>query len=459
MQEQNFEKQVDKIMDDLVIQPSPSVWQKVEEQIRRKKDRRRIVFWLLPVLLVSIGLSYWFISSDSNGMQKQIDIPSANLKENINSIVKTPSPDQQEILPASPGNTIKRNQELQTSNKKYFSDKNNINTQVHTKQNFQNTTINEIFKPIPDSLNTQVIDPTIEVQKDIILNIPNEQLPVKKSDSTVSEVEEKAQLEVANSIVDSSEVVQIELDTSNEVPTGDKTILSDASSKWKIVPYVAAGFSNVSKGLFDPVASADYSATPGNTTGGSFFPPSVPEKGLYFSGGIRMIKKLNNRFEISTGIQYSYISTKQYIGTRVVNDTIISYSNMQLRVQDYYQNGNTKKYTNNYHFISLPVAIEYQLLNNFPLSIQAGVSVNRLVSTNALLYNSNSNIQFENDKVWNKTQLHSFSGLQFHFFKNKSFSFKTGPFVQYSFTRLEQNRKQFLSVAGLQSQFYFQNKK
>jgi hypothetical protein len=145
----------------------------------------------------------------------------------------------------------------------------------------------------------------------------------------------------------------------------------------------------------------------------------------------------------------------------VINDTTISYSNQPVRLQNYYQNGNTNKYTNNYHFISLPVAIEYQLLKNIPLSLHAGVSLNRLVSTNALLNNSNSSIQFENDKAWNKTQLHSFSGLQFHFFKNKSFSFKAGPFLQYSLTPLEKNtnRKQFLSVAGLQTQFYFQNKK
>jgi hypothetical protein len=453
MQEQNFEKQVDKLLDDLVIQPSQSVWPKVEEQIRRKKDRSRIVFWLLPVLLVGIGLSYWLISSDSKVIQNNSEIVSATSKQNNNSIVKTLKPDHQENVTASTDKIIKKNQQLQTSNKENFSDKSNINFQVHTKENFPN---NEVSKYTPAASATQTIKPTVEVQKETISNISEEQVPFKKLDSTVSEVGEKVEIEVENTIVDSSEVVQKELENNNELLDTANPILSNVTSKWKMAPYVAAGLSNVSEGLFDPVASADFPSMPGNTTGsGSFFPPSVPEKGTYFAAGLRIGKKLNTRFEISTGIQYNYFSTKQNIGTRVVSDTTILYSNMQVRVQDYYRNGNTKKYTNNYHFISLPVAIEYQLLNNIPLSMHAGFSLNRLVSTNALLYNSNSNIQFENDKAWNKTQLHSFSGLQFHFSKNKSFSFKAGPFIQYSFTRLEQNRKQFLSVAGLQSQFYF----
>ncbi len=49
MQEQNFEKQVRRKMDELSLSPSAPVWNKVEEQIRKKKDRRRIVLWLLPL--------------------------------------------------------------------------------------------------------------------------------------------------------------------------------------------------------------------------------------------------------------------------------------------------------------------------------------------------------------------------------------------------------------------------
>src|SRR5215203_5245286 len=61
MQEQNFERQVKQKMEELSLTPSEPVWRKVEEQIRKKRDRRRFFFWLpLTVLVITGGV--WFLS-------------------------------------------------------------------------------------------------------------------------------------------------------------------------------------------------------------------------------------------------------------------------------------------------------------------------------------------------------------------------------------------------------------
>src|SRR6188474_2601985 len=65
MQEQNFEKQVRQKMEELSLTPSDPVWKKIEEQVRKKRDRRRLFFWLpVTVLLLSGGL--WFVANNIN---------------------------------------------------------------------------------------------------------------------------------------------------------------------------------------------------------------------------------------------------------------------------------------------------------------------------------------------------------------------------------------------------------
>src|SRR6476659_1890733 len=53
-----FEKQVQQKMEELKLVPSDPVWQKVEMQIQKKKDRRRMILWIPLFLLIAAGL--WF---------------------------------------------------------------------------------------------------------------------------------------------------------------------------------------------------------------------------------------------------------------------------------------------------------------------------------------------------------------------------------------------------------------
>src|SRR4051812_13740149 len=56
----DFEKQVQQKMDELSFDPTPPVWLKVEEQIRKKKDRRRLILWLPLACLLTGGGLWWF---------------------------------------------------------------------------------------------------------------------------------------------------------------------------------------------------------------------------------------------------------------------------------------------------------------------------------------------------------------------------------------------------------------
>lgn len=65
MQEQNFEKQVQQKMTELSLTPSTPVWIKLEEQLRKKRDRRRLFFWL-PLVAISLSGGVWMLQHKFN---------------------------------------------------------------------------------------------------------------------------------------------------------------------------------------------------------------------------------------------------------------------------------------------------------------------------------------------------------------------------------------------------------
>jgi hypothetical protein len=106
----------------------------------------------------------------------------------------------------------------------------------------------------------------------------------------------------------------------------------------------------------------------------------------------------------------------------------------------------------------LPVSYQYQLLKNIPLQINTGISISQLVSSNALHYNSSSNIYYKDNSRLNKTQLAFFTGLTYKLWKQKGFFLGVGPQLNYNLTPLQKNsnsKKQHLFSMGLNTQVNF----
>jgi hypothetical protein len=62
MLENEFEKRMQEKMEDLKIRPSEAVWPNVEKELKRKKRRRVLVFFFLPILLGLAGYSIYTLS-------------------------------------------------------------------------------------------------------------------------------------------------------------------------------------------------------------------------------------------------------------------------------------------------------------------------------------------------------------------------------------------------------------
>ena len=84
-----FEKQVQQKMEELKLVPSDPVWQKVEMQIRKKKDRRRAILWIPLIVLLAGGL--WIgIEQYPNNENRQSKIE--HLKKENPVVVTTSTP-------------------------------------------------------------------------------------------------------------------------------------------------------------------------------------------------------------------------------------------------------------------------------------------------------------------------------------------------------------------------------
>src|SRR5215470_8039319 len=94
-----FEKDVRRIMDDLKLHPSEEVWRKVEERIREKKRKRRVIFFLFSLVGLAIVGSLLYVfshmqNSNPNDSTQNLDrrkTPSSTTSTNQDGVIKTNS--------------------------------------------------------------------------------------------------------------------------------------------------------------------------------------------------------------------------------------------------------------------------------------------------------------------------------------------------------------------------------
>jgi hypothetical protein len=246
------------------------------------------------------------------------------------------------------------------------------------------------------------------------------------------------------------------------------------SSKWQWGVQANGGFSNISQNNFFDLPAVfgdeksyveDLSNNNMNSpTNSSFFnisinPPlneaSEIRTGYAWSLGGFVQRNITNRFSMSAGLNYAYYSVQTTIGQLVTNQRSVNVgqNNSQL-VEMYYGGRSTHNYTSNYYFIALPVTTHTQLNRsaNFPLVIDAGLVLSRLLSTTALHYDGTQGIYFKNNDLFNNLQLGMDVGLTIGILQQSKHPVSIGPAIHYSFSRLvkkDVSSGQYLWSSGL----------
>ena len=256
------------------------------------------------------------------------------------------------------------------------------------------------------------------------------------------------------------------------VPQKDIAIFNN-KSKWQWGVELNGGFSNISQeGFFNLPAifgeqknlvedlSYNSPTLNFNTFGNISINPPLNEAseirtGYAYSAGGYVQRTFTRRFAVSAGLSYSYLSVQTTIGQRVNNQRAVNIGTSMSQLVDYYYGGrNTRNFTSRYHFIELPVTTHTQLNRNerLPVVLDAGLSVSRLITTNALHYDGVQGIYYSDESLYNKMQLGLNAGLTLGVFQRSAHPVFIGPSFHYSFTGLvkkDVSSGQYLWSTGL----------
>ncbi len=447
-----FEKRVQQKIEELNLVPSDPVWQKVELQIRRKKDRRRFIFWI-PLLILLLGGGLWMgIDYSSKNISYK---PENHNQENkshtpLDHFTTTTKTNQRETEKTAETKTIKHSDVTSNVSLKQSSFKRRSVQKLISKKKNSFSIVEQRSSADDISLINSEAAKKTSVQ-------PEQRIP-----DTISAIELK----------DTATIVNNEKKTETTVPKTD-SLTKDSSSitkpdvkkrkeaKWKYALLVNAGTSGLNRfNLFN--ADKSLASTPnyngGSTSGGGpfYYGPSAVQKGFSFEVGAIAKKQIGKRTSLFTGLRYNYYSNTIHVGSRIMQNTIIA----DFSVSQYYSNRSVAQqpYRNQYHFISLPAAFEWQLLKKKSLNFHIGLSLQYLVQTNALRFDYNSQSYFHSKEAFNSTQLFSEFGLTYSVpIKQKEITF--GAQLEYGLSKLEKgNSTNHLFSYGMKVQWQLSKK-
>ena len=193
---------------------------------------------------------------------------------------------------------------------------------------------------------------------------------------------------------------------------------------------VSSGFNNVfsSNRSYDALYNSGQSSlpatNPGNLNNSNTGPSSV-QPGFSWQAVLFGNRQLSKTWSAQFGLGYHYYSTGLTVGSKIdSNKALIQY-----------RTGNSNQFTNQFHFIELPVTLQKQFGTKSRFSINAGLSLSMLLGSNALLYNPQQNSYSADNTVINKTQLGLLAGFGYKVMR-RSFDLNVGPRFNYQFSNL-----------------------
>jgi len=475
-----FEKIVQQKMESLKVSPSDAVWNTVEVEIRRTRRRRRLLLALPLLLLTGIG-SFWgwqqfqpssVVQTEKNASNdKEHSTPGtaatglpqagpaeqdhgqpghltpAGQPQQIPSSVEV-GPEHQADQPAlskvsdkftgdaTADNTLSNRRPLNSLQKKSAGSRKNRSSNHTSAQ--QQQPLNKEDRPLPSGL-----------------SVKNSQLPsaeAKPLNNTQESFEQdwvfSNRIGLERSPLDKPAVSarQPLVSANLSQPAAKKTIRIPIPSKWHWGVTANAGTSKLVdgtlKGAFDkslgPVTGSYLIDTslgrPGPVGLPSLAPnPSSVKPALHVGLGLFVKRDLNSRLSISTGIEYNYYTTRIHVGEKVDSSRIVNTSNSTLNVDRFYKNEMSGRYTNKYHFIEIPLTVEYLFNKNMPVpfSVFGGATLGYMFSTNALQYDHFYGVYYRDDKSFNKTQIGVQAGVRFQVTRHGRQALEIGPVFNY----------------------------
>ena len=506
MPENEFDKKVSFELQGLKFKPSEPVWMKVEERIRKKKKRRVFIVFFLLAGIALLGYWQWdnFFGSDKETVAKtEAPVPVKTGADQTTE--ENADPDKQQInLPTN------SNEEKNGPGKSGSTD-----ISVDRVAN-NDKTVKELtavaLNPVKKNNRTRNAKPV--QKKEIVLTesdlaiLTNDEPVQKKDDEKKSSVfTDGSQVlfkdsRITDTKVDSINVVDADPNPEKtivssyktdsagkkDVPKKDSVVIKMDSSKviavdspavrvpkmkkrsWSFGIEFTPGIASFGNELFSfntskSAADLNSAPAPGNTFSAG---PAETNAGFGFQLGGFAEKQLTKRSSLSIGLRWSYYSDKLNIGPVVYpTNSSTSYSQTLDRLGTSYafRASGTGSYTEKYHFIEMPLTYQVQLNKNtvHPFSLRLGFKVGRLLSSNAIAYDTAANgIYYRSTKYINNTQFGFTAGFNWKINKSDKIKVVVGPVVDLHLNSLVDNpfdNRRYLMFSGVRASIQFNSKK
>ncbi len=476
-----FENKVQQHLKELNLPPSDAVWNRVEQEIRKDKRRRRLLLLLPLLLLLGIG-GYWAMQSSSGSSitksDKNIQNDTKNTVTDPVAVVVSPSrtpeqnsagkspvnlPEQKNtsgttedkaadvVIEQKKNNPVLSNGDHKLGSNSSYVKKQKINKDASPSQSTVGKNKKSTVLPIVTYNNERITGVTANEEKPVVGITQDKTDPatsiIVDSNQVLSPIAQTAKQPRDSSVALNKKTNKETLQT----PSVKQTSQQPKSWQWGIVGGI--GVSKISEGgIFSAFGGAQmmdaaYGGLNSNIPPPTYSKPATINPGMNWNLGVFVQRTLSKKLHLSATLQYNYFSTNSNIGSRVDSSTIISNgSSDSLKVERYYLNtmsssaNSTKNtgYRSNYHFLELPITLQFQLNNNnkTPFYWNNGISIAQLLSTNGLHYDGNTSIYYEDDNLFRKTQLGFHTGLSVKLFAQSKYPLELGPQFNYQFTNL-----------------------
>lgn len=457
MEQNNFENEVRRKMDELKIPPSDSVWINVEKRITKKKKDKRIAFILFFLIALLLSGGYWLLNSGKIDRQQNRQITNTIKKENP-SATRKPDSASSPLINSSGTITLNRASpnvvlKMEEENPINLND-NSIEKKVKLKEKNNSYATDDVNNDRASASlqNKPGKVKVAEIKKENNWNGQNgeggHQQDIREIQSGI------AQVKIDSSNIDSNEIVQNKINNNlfgkdeekktvaTIDPAAKKIIKKLKKNKWATGFTFSAGTSMLGKNPFriNNRSSSSYldynngtssdpnsgNGIPSNPGSGNFV-PSALNNSVAFMGGIFIEKNISSKDKILLGISYKYFSLLNKVGNRIDSSPQLYFASANNPV-----NG-AHNYRNNFHYLEIPVTVKLKLGNSksFPLYWDAGINISQLIACNALQFQSAPGLYYNDNTLFNKTQFGLSTGISATLFSKQKIPFTIGPYFLY----------------------------
>jgi hypothetical protein len=116
--------------------------------------------------------------------------------------------------------------------------------------------------------------------------------------------------------------------------------------------------------------------------------PVQPRPGLSLSAGLQASRELGKRWSVQVGLEYTYGNYRQPVNAMLPDTGVVLTSGVTSNlIRNSYRTGDSAVFTNRFHFVNLPITLQYHLGRGGRWRLQTGLVLGYTMATNALIYN------------------------------------------------------------------------